>query len=95
MSTNVITSEEVNYLVFRYLQESGYVHTAFSFGYESVVNKSTIDGSQVPPGALLSFLQRGLNYVEIEATLASARRLLARRARRRRPATHRRCPSRT
>lgn len=71
MSTNVITSEEVNYLVFRYLQESGYVHTAFSFGYESVVNKSTIDGSQVPPGALLSFLQRGLNYVEIEATLAS------------------------
>lgn len=47
----------------------GYVHAAFAFGYESQVNKSKIDGSQIPPGALLSFVQRGLNFVEIEETL--------------------------
>lgn len=31
--------------------------------------KSKIDGSQIPPGALLSFVQRGVNFVEIEETL--------------------------
>ncbi|KAA8494293.1 F-box-like/WD repeat-containing protein TBL1XR1 [Porphyridium purpureum] len=66
---NMITSEEVNYLIFRYLQESGYTHSAFAFGHESHVYRSNIDGSQIPPGVLLSFLQRGLSYVEIEASL--------------------------
>jgi len=66
---NTITSEEVNYLVFRYLQESGYVHSAFAFGHESTIYRSNIDGSQIPPGALLSFLQRGLSYAEIEDSL--------------------------
>lgn len=65
-----VSSDEINYLVFRYLQESGYVHAAFTFGYESQVSKSKIDGSQIPPGALLSFVQRGVNFVEIEDTLA-------------------------
>jgi len=59
----------VNYLIFRYLQESGYIHSAFAFGHESHVYRSSIDGSQIPPGALLSFLQRGLSYAEIEASL--------------------------
>lgn len=45
------------------------MHAAFAFGYESQVNKSKIDGSQIPPGALLSFVQRGVNFVEIEETL--------------------------
>eukprot|EP00188_Purpureofilum_apyrenoidigerum_P002220 Plantae.Rhodophyta-Purpureofilum_apyrenoidigerum.ctg2352.p1 GENE.Plantae.Rhodophyta-Purpureofilum_apyrenoidigerum.ctg2352~~Plantae.Rhodophyta-Purpureofilum_apyrenoidigerum.ctg2352.p1 ORF type:complete len:499 (+),score=65.89 Plantae.Rhodophyta-Purpureofilum_apyrenoidigerum.ctg2352:52-1548(+) len=66
---NTVTSEEVNYLVFRYLQESGYVHSAFAFGYESHIVKSNIDGSQIPPGVLLSFLQRGISYVAIESSL--------------------------
>lgn len=48
---------------------AGYVHSAFTFGYESQVVKSRIDGSQIPPGALLSFVQRGVNFVEIEETL--------------------------
>lgn len=49
----------------------GYVHSAFVFGYESHVNKSKIDGSQIPPGALLSFMQRGVNFVEIEESLVN------------------------
>lgn len=67
--TNTVNSDEINYLVFRYLQESGYVHAAFTFGYESHVVKSKIDGSQIPPGALLSFVQRGVNFVEIEESV--------------------------
>lgn len=31
--------------------------------------KTKIDGSQIPPGALLSFVQRGVNFVEIEESL--------------------------
>lgn len=45
------------------------MHAAFTFGYESQVVKSRIDGSQIPPGALLSFVQRGVNFVEIEEGL--------------------------
>jgi|EP01047_Picozoa_sp_COSAG01_P009832 transducin (beta)-like 1 len=66
-----ITSDDINYLVYRYLQESGFVHSAFTFGYESFVNKLNIDGHQVPPGALISILQKGLQYCEVEAEVAS------------------------
>ncbi|QDZ24539.1 WD40 repeat domain-containing protein [Chloropicon primus] len=66
-----ITSDEVNYLVFRYLQESGFQHAAFTFGYESLVHKSEINGNDVPPGALISFIQKGLQYVELEANLTA------------------------
>ncbi|KAK4534892.1 hypothetical protein CDCA_CDCA03G0917 [Cyanidium caldarium] len=68
--SNTITSDEVNYLVFRYLQECGYVHSAYAFGHESRVLQSGLDGSGIPPGALLSFLQRGVSYAEIEARVA-------------------------
>jgi len=62
-----LTSEEVNFLVYRYLLESGFVHSAYAFGHESFVAKSNIDSKQVPPGALISFVQKGLQYVEMEA----------------------------
>eukprot|EP00898_Chlorokybus_atmophyticus_P004576 jgi/Chlat1/5119/Chrsp33S05027 len=64
-----ISSEEVNFLVYRYLQESGFQHSAFLFGYESSVHKSSINGNDVPPGALISFIQKGLQYLELEANL--------------------------
>lgn len=62
-----LTSDEVNFLIYRYLLESGFIHSAFVFGHESIVSKSSIDGSEVPPGALISFIQKGLQYAEIEA----------------------------
>mmetsp|Transcript_65853 Transcript_65853/g.155556 ORF Transcript_65853/g.155556 Transcript_65853/m.155556 type:complete len:464 (-) Transcript_65853:40-1431(-) len=64
-----ISSDELNFLIYRYLQESGFTHTAFSFGCESLITKSNINGAEVPPGALVSFVQKGLQYVEIEAHL--------------------------
>ncbi|XAR51325.1 hypothetical protein NMG60_11005925 [Bertholletia excelsa] len=68
---NSITSVELNFLVFRYLQESGFTHSAFALGYEAGINKCTIDGNLVPPAALITFVQKGLQYMEMEANLAS------------------------
>ncbi|CAM6099762.1 unnamed protein product [Calypogeia fissa] len=64
-----ITSHELNFLIFRYLHESGFTHSAFVLGYEAGLNKNIIDGNLVPPGALVSFVQKGLQYLELEANL--------------------------
>jgi hypothetical protein len=61
-----ISADEVNYLIYRYLHENGFSHTAFTFAYESLVAKSAIAYTDVPPGALVTFLQKGLEYVGIE-----------------------------
>ncbi|CAI8588932.1 unnamed protein product [Vicia faba] len=66
-----ITSVELNYLVFRYLQESGFTHSAFVFGNEGGINKCPIDGNLVPPGALVTFVQKGLQFLEMEANLSN------------------------
>ena len=53
------------------MQESGFVHSAFTFVYESMLGRSTIRNADksIPPGALISFLQKGLQYVGIEESL--------------------------
>ncbi|KAH0624680.1 hypothetical protein JD844_032381 [Phrynosoma platyrhinos] len=67
-----ITSDEVNFLVYRYLQESGFSHSAFTFGIESHISQSNINGTLVPPAALISILQKGLQYVEAEISINEA-----------------------
>merc|ERR1711892_678852 len=64
--TMSFSSDEVNFLVYRYLQESGFVHSAFVFGAESLIAQSNINGALVPPCALISIIQKGLMYVEAE-----------------------------
>ncbi|KAK2491173.1 hypothetical protein MC885_014843 [Smutsia gigantea] len=64
-----ISSDEVNFLVYRYLQESGFSHSAFTFGIESHISQSSINGTLVPPAALISILQKGLQYVEAEISI--------------------------
>ena len=53
------------------MQESGFVHSAFTFVYESMLGRSNIRNADrsIPPGALISFLQKGLQYVGIEENL--------------------------
>ncbi|KAK3143109.1 hypothetical protein QOZ80_4BG0358500 [Eleusine coracana subsp. coracana] len=63
----VLTSTELNFLVFRYLQESGFIHAAFTLGYEAGIHKGGMDGNAVPPGALITIVQKGLQYIELEA----------------------------
>lgn len=53
------------------LGPTGFSHSAFSFGYESFVHKSSIDSNDVPPGALVSFVQKGLQYLELEANIVA------------------------
>lgn len=48
---------------------SGFTHSAFVLGYEAGLYKSSIDGNNVPTGALISFVQKGLQYLEMEANL--------------------------
>lgn len=64
-----LTSDEVNFLVYRYLLEAGFSHAAFVFGCESDVNRVDIEGKDVPVGALVSFIQKGFQMMELEANL--------------------------
>lgn len=87
------SSDEVNFLVYRYLQESGefapdsdhelqeeitkfvnfywigFHHSAYTFGIESHISQSNINGALVPPAALLTVLQKGLQYTEAEISI--------------------------
>ena len=56
---------------FRYLQECGFVHSAFSFAHESMLGNTGLRAADrsLPPGALVTFLQKGLQYVGIEEKL--------------------------
>lgn len=51
----------------RQTHHTGFTHSAFVFGYESFVHKSAHNGKDIPPGALITFVQKGLQYVEMEA----------------------------
>jgi transducin (beta)-like 1 len=64
-----ITSDEVNYLVYRYLLESGFTHSTFAFQYETAIHRSELKVNNVRPGALISLLQKGLLYSEVETHL--------------------------
>ncbi|CAG9462450.1 unnamed protein product [Pedinophyceae sp. YPF-701] len=64
-----LTSEEVNYLVYRYLVESGFSHASFTFGHECSIDDTNINPDDVPPGALITFIQKGMQFLEVEASL--------------------------
>lgn len=70
MTSRVLPDHEF-LLLRRYLQESGFVHSSFSFIHESMMGRTGLRSinKTVPPGALVTFLQKGLQYVEIEERL--------------------------
>ncbi|RDX65081.1 WD40 repeat-containing protein HOS15, partial [Mucuna pruriens] len=47
-----------------------FTHSAFAFGYEAGIDKSKGDDNVVPPGALVTFIQKGIQYLELEANLS-------------------------
>ncbi|RLN40398.1 hypothetical protein C2845_PM01G35290 [Panicum miliaceum] len=61
-----LTGTELNAAVYRYLQKSGFVHTAFNFFYEADIGKGNIQG-MIPQGALIRIVHKGLQYIEFEA----------------------------
>mmetsp|Transcript_56791 Transcript_56791/g.93973 ORF Transcript_56791/g.93973 Transcript_56791/m.93973 type:complete len:491 (+) Transcript_56791:94-1566(+) len=65
-----ITSDELNFLVYRYLHESGFRHAAYTFGCESLVAKSNINGAKIAPGELVNLVQKGMMYTDLERSVA-------------------------
>ncbi|MES1909413.1 MAG: hypothetical protein MHM6MM_002152 [Cercozoa sp. M6MM] len=62
-NNEVLQESEMNALVWRYLLESGFQHAAFVFQHESGLKDDRLERAKdrkVPPGALLGFVQRGL-----------------------------------
>lgn len=49
---------------------TGFLHSAYVFGIESHISQSNINGALVPPAALLTILQKGLLYTEVEWSVA-------------------------
>ena len=55
------------------LTYAGFTHAAYTFGIESHISQSNINGSMVPPAALLNIIQKGLQYTEAEISIAEVR----------------------
>lgn len=68
----MISSEEINFLVMRYFHECGFDHSFYTFNAESSIDQSSINGSQIPPGALITLLQKGLLYIQLEKEINSS-----------------------
>ncbi|KAJ1962260.1 hypothetical protein GGI12_002747 [Dipsacomyces acuminosporus] len=65
----VLKSDDVNYLVYRYLKESGFLHSSYIFQFESQIHKSDREIPNVEPGSLIRVLQKGLQYMDVETHL--------------------------
>ena len=67
MSARVsLSSEEVHVLIHRYLLDAGLRHSAFVFHAESGLARSPMAQAELPPGALVTYLQKGLLYMYVE-----------------------------
>ena len=44
----------------------GFQHTAFAFAYESMIADTKVYDEYLPPGTLVSYLQKALQYIELE-----------------------------
>lgn len=54
----------------------GFHHSAYTFGIESHISQSNINGALVPPAALLTILQKGLQYTEAEISIGEDGKLI-------------------
>jgi transducin (beta)-like 1 len=52
---------------------AGFHHSAFTFAHESHMASVPIQPNLVPPAALVTFVQKGLQYMEAEANLDPVR----------------------
>ncbi|KAF7329882.1 hypothetical protein MKEN_00251900 [Mycena kentingensis (nom. inval.)] len=62
-----ITSDEINCLVYAYLVDSGFKHTAFSLCMEGRLEDSTNFSKHIPRGELIDLLSKSLLYREVES----------------------------
>ena len=57
------------------LCSTGYTHSAFTFSNEGSIGKQRYNTDSVSTGALVHLLQRGMQYMELEANLAEVNKL--------------------
>ncbi|KAF9469758.1 WD40-repeat-containing domain protein [Collybia nuda] len=62
-----IAAEEVNCLIYAYLQDSGYTHAAFAIRMESKLDRSPLISKHIPRGELIDLLSKSLLYLEVES----------------------------
>ncbi|KAI5184768.1 transducin (beta)-like 1 [Nematocida homosporus] len=60
-----LTSTELNYLIYRYLLEEGYEHTAYTFGRESMI-EDIPDIPPIPHDAIKQYITKGVEMEYIE-----------------------------
>ncbi|KAI5172027.1 transducin (beta)-like 1 [Nematocida sp. LUAm3] len=60
-----LTSTELNYLIYRYLLEEGYEHSAYTFGKESMIDENP-NVPQIPPDAIKTYVTKGVEMEYIE-----------------------------
>ncbi|KAJ3721853.1 WD40 repeat-like protein [Lentinula raphanica] len=66
MSTISITSDEINRLIYAYLRDSGFEHSAYTLVKESQLERSPVFRKHVPRGELVELLSKSLLYNEVE-----------------------------
>jgi transducin (beta)-like 1 len=54
------------------MQDNGFPHSAFVFDTECAASSSNISGAQIPPGALVTLLQKSLIYLKSEKKIRDA-----------------------
>ncbi|TDL28350.1 WD40 repeat-like protein [Rickenella mellea] len=61
-----MTADEVNHLIYAYLRDSGFEHTAFTLRTEGQLDRSHLFNRHIPRGELVELLSKSLLYVEVE-----------------------------
>lgn len=64
-----ITAEEVNFVIYQYLHESGFQHSAFTFAQEANMHENKFNNYRIPAGLLITFLEKALNLIHMETHL--------------------------
>ncbi|CAI5760550.1 unnamed protein product [Candida verbasci] len=72
-----LTSKEVNYIIYRYLQESGYDLSAYALDQQSQCSKYGNEDirNKIKPGCLISLIQKGILYTIAESEVKSEQSL--------------------
>ncbi|KIM88979.1 hypothetical protein PILCRDRAFT_813977 [Piloderma croceum F 1598] len=63
----LITADEINCLIYAYLQDSAFQHSAFAIRMEGRLDQSPHFSKHIPRGELVELLSKALLYVEVEA----------------------------
>ncbi|KAG5716340.1 F-box-like/WD repeat-containing protein TBL1XR1 [Termitomyces sp. T112] len=62
-----ITADEVNCLIYSYLLDSGFTHSAFAVKMEGQLDRSPYASKHIQRGELIELLSKSLLYIEVES----------------------------